>query len=412
MTAKAISKRIKAKGLGRLRWYCQMCEKQCRDENGFKCHTQSAGHQRQLALFSENPTEFISNFSYTFQREFLSILRQRYGNSFVNANTVYQDYIKDKDHVHMNATKWTTLTEFVKDIGKEGLCKVQEKDDGFWVSFVDREVAEKDRQARERDVRLLEEEHRTEIVLQHQIRNARTSMNMRYDPDESEHTRNDFSSEPVQMKISNRNRVRLNKAIFKRDELSPFFASTRNNKDDSREKGANQQKQRRSRWDDVEGVTVNQVPNVNAKVQGVSDGPSPEKHEISSNVYTENISGQSEEQSIPWVCKNIIVKVKNNTVGNGAYYKKKGKIIGIVDDYGARVAMLDSGAVLELDQDDLETVIPKAGGLVMLLSGKYRGQKAVVKRINVDSFNVSVMLSESGEELQALEYETVSRLSV
>ncbi len=28
-------------GLGRLRWYCQVCEKQCRDENGFKMHAQS-----------------------------------------------------------------------------------------------------------------------------------------------------------------------------------------------------------------------------------------------------------------------------------------------------------------------------------------------------------------------------------
>jgi hypothetical protein len=36
MTPKAIANRIKAKGLQKLRWYCQMCEKQCRDENGFK----------------------------------------------------------------------------------------------------------------------------------------------------------------------------------------------------------------------------------------------------------------------------------------------------------------------------------------------------------------------------------------
>jgi DNA/RNA-binding protein KIN17 len=32
MTPKAIANRIKAKGLQKLRWYCQMCEKQCRDE--------------------------------------------------------------------------------------------------------------------------------------------------------------------------------------------------------------------------------------------------------------------------------------------------------------------------------------------------------------------------------------------
>ena len=32
MTPKAIANRIKSKGLQKLRWYCQMCQKQCRDE--------------------------------------------------------------------------------------------------------------------------------------------------------------------------------------------------------------------------------------------------------------------------------------------------------------------------------------------------------------------------------------------
>ena len=34
LTPKAIANRIKAKGLQKLRWYCQMCQKQCRDEVG------------------------------------------------------------------------------------------------------------------------------------------------------------------------------------------------------------------------------------------------------------------------------------------------------------------------------------------------------------------------------------------
>lgn len=32
LSPKAISNRIKSKGLQKLRWYCQMCQKQCRDE--------------------------------------------------------------------------------------------------------------------------------------------------------------------------------------------------------------------------------------------------------------------------------------------------------------------------------------------------------------------------------------------
>lgn len=55
LTPKAISNRIKAKGLQKLRWYCEMCQKQCRDENGFKCHQTSEGHLRQMRIFAENP---------------------------------------------------------------------------------------------------------------------------------------------------------------------------------------------------------------------------------------------------------------------------------------------------------------------------------------------------------------------
>jgi hypothetical protein len=38
LTPKGIANRIKAKGLQKLWWYRQKCQKQCRDENGFKCH--------------------------------------------------------------------------------------------------------------------------------------------------------------------------------------------------------------------------------------------------------------------------------------------------------------------------------------------------------------------------------------
>lgn len=55
LTPKAIGNRIKAKGLCKLRWYCEMCVKQCRDENGFKCHQTSEGHLRQMRIFAENP---------------------------------------------------------------------------------------------------------------------------------------------------------------------------------------------------------------------------------------------------------------------------------------------------------------------------------------------------------------------
>jgi len=33
---------------------------------------------------------------------------------------VYNEYIQDRDHTHMNSTQWLTLTDFVKWMGREG----------------------------------------------------------------------------------------------------------------------------------------------------------------------------------------------------------------------------------------------------------------------------------------------------
>ena len=36
---------------------------QCRDENGFKCHLMSEGHQRQMSLFADNADFYLDTFS-------------------------------------------------------------------------------------------------------------------------------------------------------------------------------------------------------------------------------------------------------------------------------------------------------------------------------------------------------------
>lgn len=61
----------------------------------------------------------------------------RYNTKRIRANQVYQEYIQDKHHIHMNATQWATLTEFVKYLGKEGIVRVDENEKGFWISWID-----------------------------------------------------------------------------------------------------------------------------------------------------------------------------------------------------------------------------------------------------------------------------------
>lgn len=76
-TPKYLANKMKSKGLQRLRWYCQVCEKQCRDENGFKCHAQSEAHLRQMLVVGENAGRHIADFSSQFQHDFVQLLSRR-----------------------------------------------------------------------------------------------------------------------------------------------------------------------------------------------------------------------------------------------------------------------------------------------------------------------------------------------
>ncbi|KAI5123141.1 hypothetical protein M0805_000844 [Coniferiporia weirii] len=136
-TAKYLANAMKSKGLQRLRWYCQVCQKQCRDENGFKCHAQSESHLRQMLVVGENAGTHISSYSSEFQSDFVTLLSRRFGTKRVHANRVYQEFIQDKHHMHMNATRWVTLSEFVKHLGRSGIARVDETDKGWFIAWID-----------------------------------------------------------------------------------------------------------------------------------------------------------------------------------------------------------------------------------------------------------------------------------
>jgi len=139
LTPKAIANRMKAKGLQKLRWYCQMCKKQCRDANGFKCHKTSEGHQRMMKIFRENRSSILDNYSREFEKCFMDLVRRRWRTKRVFANKVYNEYIADRHHIHMNATMWESLSSFVKYLGRTKQCDVDQTEKGWYVKYIDRD---------------------------------------------------------------------------------------------------------------------------------------------------------------------------------------------------------------------------------------------------------------------------------
>ncbi|OMO96866.1 hypothetical protein COLO4_15032 [Corchorus olitorius] len=139
LTPKEIANRIKAKGLKKLRCYCQICQKQCRDENGFKCHCMSESHQRQMQIFGENPNRIVSEFSEEFERNFLDLMKRNHRFSRVAATVVYNEFINNRHYVNMNSTQWATLTEFVEHLGRTGKCEVAQTENGCFITYIDRD---------------------------------------------------------------------------------------------------------------------------------------------------------------------------------------------------------------------------------------------------------------------------------
>ncbi|KAL6950817.1 hypothetical protein ACO0QE_000099 [Hanseniaspora vineae] len=185
--------------LSKLAYYCQICQKQCRDDNGYRQHLRSPHH---LKMKSKITAQDIAQYNEMFEKSFLQYLRLSHGEKWVNANKVYNAFIiNDKDHVHMNSTKWSSLTKFVQHMGKQGKVRVQVEDqehakheeadvysrledndvvnsNSLLIAYVDRSSETLLRKAQvaqlERD-NLTEQESRT-LLLQKQMDNAKKLM--------------------------------------------------------------------------------------------------------------------------------------------------------------------------------------------------------------------------------------------
>jgi DNA/RNA-binding protein KIN17 len=145
-----------------------------RDENGFKMHTQSESHVRQMLLVGEDPKKYINDYSSQFQRDFLQLLRTSHGEKKVHLNHFYQEYISNKEHIHMNSTKWPSLMEFAKYLGREGICRVEENDKGIHVSWIDNSPENLRRQdaIRKKERQDKGDEEREQMLIREQVKRA------------------------------------------------------------------------------------------------------------------------------------------------------------------------------------------------------------------------------------------------
>eukprot|EP00884_Botryococcus_braunii_P011436 jgi/Botrbrau1/20293/Bobra.31_1s0071.1 len=401
LTPKAIANRIKSKGLQKLRWYCQMCQKQCRDENGFKCHLTSESHKRQMMVFGEAPDRVIEGYSDEFLKAFMDHLKVAHPHARVSAKVVYNEFIADRHHIHMNSTKWYTLTDFVKFLGREGLCKVDETPKGWFISLIHRdpveEIEEQKRLARRKAEKT--EEERVAAAIEEQAERAR----LQADPEaqvKEEDGATEFKREedagPLRLALGGSARpppvAKLGNGAA--PGLPPVFR------------------------EDAGGGTKRKAPDGSMKpksqVELLMEEEQAKKKAREARARDSAAAAASSKpvstgrRDDPWLHLDLVVKVLSPELKEQGYYKKKGKVIKLVSKYLAQIQMLDSGDILQVDQAQLETVLPSEGGRVLLLKGPHYGKTGEMLGVDTDKFQAHVKVK-GGADLW-LEYEDICKL--
>ncbi|CAJ0941475.1 unnamed protein product, partial [Mesorhabditis belari] len=407
-TPKEIANRSKTRGLQKLRWYCEMCQKQCRDQNGFKCHLTSEAHQRQLLLFAENEKRYISEFSGEFLRNFMGILKSQFGTRRVRANEVYQAYIKDKNHIHMNSTMWHSLTGLVQWLGNKGKCKIDQNEKGWYIQYIDYEEENRKQDEQKRVKQEIDDEMKQQELIDAQLARAKEVHGEQDYTEGTELVRNEDEKIALELNLNKKQSLEtLQKPVAVLGES--VFAKSKVKKEERDSRSRSRSRSPHSRWNtksrDYDGHSSNR--------------PSTSKHDDRSTKKSalDEIREQEERRKEKknrkdyWLCPGIVVKVVTKKLGED-YYKAKGVVRELVDDYTAKVKIDD--VTIKLDQAHVETVIPQVGREMMIVNGAYRGTKATLLKIDEKAYSIALKLSSGickGREI-TVPYEDASKLAV
>uniref|UniRef100_A0A8C7I3L3 DNA/RNA-binding protein KIN17 n=1 Tax=Oncorhynchus kisutch TaxID=8019 RepID=A0A8C7I3L3_ONCKI len=350
LSPKAIGNRIKAKGLQKLRWYCQMCQKQCRDE------------VRKMARSSR-----------------MTLLRTKR----VQNNIVYNEYINDREHVHMNSTQWETLTEFTKWLGKEGFCKVDETPKGWYIQYIDRdpETIRRQEELEKKKKQDLDDQERSAKFIEEQVR------------------RGQGGREP---------------------EEAPVFTELKRESEEEKitfnlAKGSCSSADGPSKASVALGPSALKAAGSGKRKDAPSTSEAKEKKKKSALDEIMEMEEQKKRsvRADHWLHPGIVIKVVTKRLGE-KYHKKKGVIKEVQDKYTAVVKMIDSGDKLKLDQSHLETVIPAPGKRVLVLNGVYRDTEALLDSIDERKFSATLTLDSGrmkGRRVDGIAYEDFSKMA-
>jgi len=144
-----------------------------------------------------------------------------------------------------------------------------------------------------------------------------------------------------------------------------------------------------------------------AEVHGHHSKHKNSKHKRESSSSS---SSSSDEDSSPWLMPFIRVRFINKKYGKGKYFNLKGTVVDVTKQKQC-IFKLDSGELLEdIWQDMLESVVPGAGGRVMIVNGPYKGNFGLIleKKMEKQTADVQLLSGDDESDIRTLHLDNIA----
>ncbi|MBA0867013.1 hypothetical protein Goshw_026443 [Gossypium schwendimanii] len=132
----------------------------------------------------------------------------------------------------------------------------------------------------------------------------------------------------------------------------------------------------------------------------------PEKRsETQVNVERTRTNG---DRGVSWLKSHIRVRIISKSLAGGRLYLKKGQVVDVVGPYMCDIAMDDSKELIQgVEQELLETALPRRGGPVLVLYGRHKGVYGNLVERDLDR-EMGVVRDADSQELLDVKLEQVA----
>ncbi|XP_010542666.1 PREDICTED: protein MOS2 [Tarenaya hassleriana] len=124
------------------------------------------------------------------------------------------------------------------------------------------------------------------------------------------------------------------------------------------------------------------------------------RNEVEVVVKDDREPTRDRKQKISWLRSHIRVRVISKNLKGGRFYLKKGKVVDVVGPMTCDIAMDETRELVQgVDQELLETALPRRGGPVLVLFGRHKGVYGSLVEKDLDTETGVVRDADSHEML-------------